>query len=282
MSLWWSLLLVCCLASMLVWFVLDRLAREWRRYENRLKEDARIQLDEFFLFLDPAHLWAVLTVGGLVVGALLAWLSGRWWLGLLVLGLALSVPRAAMRWFRIRRTRRFDEQLPELVQALAGALRAGSGLQPALQHIVSQSPAPLSQEFGLLLREQRMGLTFQEALAHLRQRMPTEACNLVVSALGVAAQSGGSLSDTLEGIAQTLRARHHWHGRVRALTAQGRLQSWIMAGLPVVMIAILHRLEPEAMRLLWTTVPGVLALCLILVLEAVGIFLIRRIMLIDL
>lgn len=282
MSLWWGLLLVCGLAMAAVWVALDLLVRGWQHYENRLKEDARIQLDEFFLFLDPAHLWVALTLTGGAAGALLAWLSGQWWLGLLMLGLTLSVPRAALRWFRIRRTLRFDEQLPELIQALAGALRAGSGLQPALRHIVAQSPAPLSQEFGLLLREQRMGLTFQEALAHLRRRMPTEACSLVVSALGVAAQNGGSLSETLEGIAQTLRARHHWHGRVRALTAQGRLQSWIMAGLPLVMIAVLYRLEPEAMRLLWTTIPGALVLAAIIALEAVGIFLIQRIMAIDL
>ncbi len=282
MSLWWTLVPVFCLAAGGAWWALGALARGWRVYETSLKEDARVQLDEFFLFLDPAHLWAALTVAGLAVGILLAWIAGQWWLGPAAVALALPMPRFALRRFRTRRARRFDEQLPELVQALAGALRAGSGLQPALRHIVSRSPAPLSQEFGLLLREQRMGLGFQEALAHLRTRMPTEACGLVVSALGVAAQSGGGLSDTLEGIAQTLRARHHWQGRVRALTAQGRLQSWVMAGLPLAMIAILHRLEPEAMALLWTTVPGWMVLSAVLALEVLGIVLIQRIMAIDL
>ncbi len=282
MSLLWSLALVFVLAAAGAWLALNVLARRWHAYETRLKEDARVQLDEFFLFLDPAQLWGGLTVASLAAGMLLVGISGQWWLGLAAAALVLLAPRLVLRRLKARRVRRFDEQLPELVQALVGALRAGSGLQPALRHIVSRSPPPLSQEFGLLLREQRMGVGFQEALVQLRARMPTEACGLVVSALGVAAQSGGGLSDTLEGIAQTLRARHHWQGRVRALTAQGRLQSWIMAGLPLAMIVALHRLEPEAMALLWTTVPGWIVLAVILVLEAVGVMLIQRIMAIDL
>jgi len=282
MSLLWSLALVFVLAAAGAWLALKVLIRGWHAYETRLKEDARVQLDEFFLFLDPAQLWGGLTVASLAAGMLLAGISGQWWLGLAAAALVLLAPRLVLRRLKARRVRRFDEQLPELVQALAGALRAGSGLQPALRHIVSRSSPPLSQEFGLLLREQRMGVGFQEALVQLRVRMPTEACGLVVSALGVAAQSGGGLSDTLEGIAQTLRARHHWQGRVRALTAQGRLQSWIMAGLPLAMIAALHRLEPEAMALLWTTVPGWIVLAAVLVLEAVGVMLIQRIMAIDL
>ena len=282
MSLLWSLALVFVLAAAGAWLALKVLIRGWHAYETRLKEDARVQLDEFFLFLDPAQLWGGLTVASLAAGMLLAGISGQWWLGLAAAALVLLAPRLVLRRLKARRVRRFDEQLPELVQALAGALRAGSGLQPALRHIVSRSSPPLSQEFGLLLREQRMGVGFQEALVQLRVRMPTEACGLVVSALGVAAQSGGGLSDTLEGIAQTLRARHHWQGRVRALTAQGRLQSWIIAGLPLAMIAALHRLEPEAMALLWTTVPGWIVLAAVLVLEAVGVMLIQRIMAIDL
>ncbi|MER1968085.1 type II secretion system F family protein [Castellaniella sp. GW247-6E4] len=282
MSPLWSLALVFALAAGSAWLALNAFARGWRAYETRLKEDARVQLDEFFLFLDPAQLWGGLTVASLAAGMLAAGISGLWWLGLAAAVLVLLAPRFVLRRLRARRARRFDEQLPDLVQALAGALRAGSGLQPALRHIVSRSPVPLAQEFGLLLREQRMGIGFHEALAQLSARMPTEACSLVVSALGVAAQSGGGLSDTLEGIAQTLRARHHWQGRVRALTAQGRLQSWIMAGLPLAMIAVLQRLEPDAMALLWTTVPGWIVLSAISVLEILGIVLIQRVMAIDL
>lgn len=276
-----ALLLVMSLAAGLSWLVLDRLTRTYREYERRLKDEARVQLDEFFLFLDPAQLWAALTLVCCLAGALVFWASGQWWLAALVAGCCLLTPRLALRRVRERRRSRFDKQLPELLQALAGALRAGSGMQHALRHIVTQSAPPLSQEFGLLLREQRMGVSFAQALAHLYQRMPTQSCSLVVSALNIAAQSGGSLAETLEGIARTLRARHHWMGRIQALTAQGRLQSWIMASLPAALLGVLYRLEPHAMSLLWSSPSGWLVLGLVLVLEGLGIVLIRRIVAID-
>jgi tight adherence protein B len=104
---------------------------------------------------------------------------------------------------------------------------------------------------------------------------------LVVSALSIAAQTGGSLADTLEGIAQTLRARQHWLGRVRALTAQGRMQSHIMAGLPILLLLVLSRLEPEAMDRLWSTALGWAVLLLIFVLECLGTVWIRRVVAVE-
>lgn len=275
------MLLVTGLVAGLSWFVLDRLIRAYREYELRLKDDARAQLDEFFLFLDPAQLWLALTLGCGLAAALMFWISGQWWLAAGVAAMGLLAPRMVLRRVRQQRCQRFDRQLPELLQALAGALRAGSGMQRALRHIVTQSAPPLSQEFGLLLREQRMGVSFSQALAHLYQRLPTQSCSLVVSALNIAAQSGGSLAETLEGIAQTLRARHHWMGRIQALTAQGRMQSWIMAGLPGLLLLVLYQLEPQTMSLLWSSTPGWVVLGLVLILEGVGIVLIRRIVAID-
>ncbi|MDN5841859.1 MAG: type II secretion system F family protein [Alcaligenaceae bacterium] len=276
-----ALFLVMALVTGASWFAFDRLIRTYRSYESRMKDEARLRFDEFFLFLDPAQLWVALTLACALLGGLVFWLSQRWWLATLVAAVALLAPRRVLQQIRMRRQHRFDTQLPGLLQSLAGALRAGSGMQRALQHVVTQSEPPLSQEFGLMLREQRMGVSFSQGLANLHQRMPTQACGLVVSALTIAAQSGGSLAETLENIAQTLRSRRHWMGRVRALTAQGRMQSWIMAGLPLLLLAVLHSLEPEVMSLLWTTWPGWVVLGLVLVLECLGIMLIRRIVAID-
>jgi len=264
-------------ATLCAGWAMGRAWSAWVAFDHRIRHDASRTLDSSFLFLDPARLWPLVWATGLGVMALVVWTAGRWWLAAPVLMGWLALPGMVLREMRRRRQRRFDAQLPDLVQALSGALRAGAGVQPALRHIVAQSIPPLSQEFGLMLREQRLGLGFPEALAQLRTRMPTESCGLVVSALGVAAQTGGSLADTLEGIAQTLRARQHWLGRVRALTAQGRMQSRIMAGLPVLLLVVLSQLEPEATSKLWTTGYGGVVLLAILVLEAIGIAWIRRI-----
>lgn len=261
--------------------LLHRAARFWRDYESRLRDEARRTLDASFLFVDLAQLHpAALAAGaGLLLAA--AWLLAGGWGLVPAAGALVALPPLVLRRMRRRREQAFDAQLPDLLQALAGALRAGAGLQPALRHIVSQSSPPLSQEFALLLREQRLGLGFPDALRQLHRRVPTESCGLVVSALGIAAQTGGGLADTLESIARTLRARLHWLGRVQALTAQARMQSRIMAGLPPCLMAVLARLEPEAMSLLWQTWYGWLVLLTVLVLESLGILWIRRVAAID-
>ena len=252
--------------ALAVWWLFGQAERAWARYEDRMRDETRRTLDASFLFLDMAQLRPAVAGLGLALMLAVAWLAGRWWGVLPVLAGLLCAPPLILRHVRRRRARRFDAQLPDLVLALAGALRAGAGVQPALRHLVAQSSPPLSQEFGLMLREQRLGLGFQDALLQLRARMPTESCGLVVSALGIAARTGGSLADTLESIAQTLRARQHWLGRVEALTAQGRMQSRIMAGLPAV---------------LWQTWYGWIVLAAILLLEGLGIFWIRRVAAIE-
>jgi tight adherence protein B len=275
------ILLIGACAALVAWLLLGRLLRLWHDYDRRLQDEARRTLDASFLFVDAAQLRPLWWVAGTMALLGVAWLAGQWW-GVvpMLLGLVIAPPML-LRRMRRRRMQLFDEQLPELMQALAGALRAGAGLQPALRHIVSQSLPPLSQEFSLILREQRLGLGFQDALRQLHQRVPTESCSLVVSALGIAAQTGGGLADTLERIAQTLRARQHWLGRVRALTAQGRMQSHIMAALPICLVLVLARLEPQAMALLHQSWYGGLVLAAMAALEILGILWIRRVVDVD-
>ena len=207
------------------WLVQGWFRLAYRRYQSAFQREAKARLSEFFLFFDPAQLWSLnlILCGGLALVVYI--LSGSLWLSGLVAGLSLIAPQAAIAGLRRRRLARFDEQLPDLIQALAGALRAGSGVQAALRHIVVQAPAPLAQEFGLMLREQRMGVSFEQALAALYRRVPTEGTGLLVSSLNIAVQSGGNLAETLERIAATLRARLHLLARVRALTSQGKLQA---------------------------------------------------------
>lgn len=263
--------------AVLSWFLQRSLSGAYARYRQAFKQEASERMGEFFLFLDPSQLWlANLVACALVISASYVVL-GEGWLSAAAGAAALAAPQYGIRRLRLRRLRYFDRQLPDMLMALSGALRAGSGVQMALRHIVAQSPIPLSQEFGLMLRQQRMGMSFEQALGGLYQRMPTEGMGLVTSSLKIAAQSGGNLAETLEGIAATLRARLHLLGRIHALTSQGRLQAWVMACLPAVLALVLYRLDPIAMAVLWETPLGWSVLGIIFFLEAVGIFFILRI-----
>jgi tight adherence protein B len=271
------ILSVAVAMAVLSWFLQQSLGGAYTRYRQAFKREATERMGEFFLFLDPSQLWmANLLACAIIVSASYVAFS-KPWLAAAAGAAALLAPQYGIRRLRRKRLQAFDRQLPDMLMALSGALRAGSGVQTALRHIVAQSPIPLSQEFGLMLRQQRMGLSFEHALAGLHRRMPTEGMGLVASSLKTAAQSGGSLAETLEGIAATLRARLHLLGRVHALTSQGRLQAWIMACLPAILALVLYHLDPLAMAVLWETPLGWLVLGTVLLLESVGIFIILRI-----
>jgi tight adherence protein B len=261
----------------LAWLVQAGLKVAYARYRIRFTDQAHTHLSEVFLFLDPLHLWFLTLFASIVAGLLVFGLTQSIAMAFMSGGMALMCPPWLMARLRQRRNARFEHQLPELLLSLAGALRAGAGLQSALQTLVTQSPAPLAQELGLVLKEQRVGVSLEQALSGLRKRMPGEGTQLLVSALVIALHTGGNLAETLERIGHTLRARLHLLGRIDALTAQGRMQAWVMAGLPVLLGLVLTGLEPEAMQVLWHTPLGWGVLVLVAVLEFSGIMLIRKI-----
>lgn len=267
--------------AIVVWLVQRWLPLGVARYRSVFTHTAERRLGEFFLFLDPVSLWqANLIICAIVFIAVLV-ASGSPWLAFFASALVVVAPRWGLRYLRRRRQTRFDEQLPDVLLSLAGALQAGSSVQTALRHIVPQAPSPLSQEFGLVLREQRMGVSLEQALLNLQGRMPGEGSGLVVSSLNIAMHNGGNLAETLERIAVTMRARLQLRARISALTSQGRLQAWIMASLPLALALVLDRLDPVTMALLWHTPAGWSVLVVIAVLEFIGVVLIRRIVNID-
>ena len=267
--------------GLLAWRAQNWFAPALRRYREVYTQEAGVRLSEVFLFIDPAQLWAG-AVSCAVVAAVAAFAAtGSGMLAALFAALAARAPRMLVDGLRRRRARRFEEQLPMALLMLASALRAGVALTTGLRHVVDQSGAPLAQEFGLMLREQRLGVPWDAALDNLQARMPADSTSLVVAAMRIAAKTGGNLAEALESIAQTLRARLQLQAKLRALTSQGRLQAWIVGALPLLLLAVLDRLEPETMGLLWHTPMGWGVLAIVAVLEIAGVLLIRRIMRID-
>jgi tight adherence protein B len=264
-------------AGLASWFVLHRARVLLAAYRQRFDTQARQRLQEFYLFVDPAQLWSLNLALSMVVGAVLFMLTGALWVALPGAAPCLALPYILVHALRRRRLQRIDAQLPEFLLAMAGAITSGSGLQQAMRHIAAQTPAPLGQELGLMLRESRMGLSFDETLVNLGQRVSTESMSLWVSSLRIAAHTGGSLGPLLEELAATLRARLMLRGKIHALTSQGKLQAWIMAGLPGLLAMALTWLDPQSMALFWETPTGWAMIGLIGVLDTAGLLLIRRI-----
>lgn len=251
------------------------------RHRERFEQAVGTRMRESFLFVDTARLFLLQHVLGAAI-TLAVWVaSGRWQLAVLAAIAVGALPRVGLRRLRRRRLEAFREQMPDLLMLVAGGLRAGSGLTQALAQAASGIELPARQELGLLLREQRLGVGLDEALSSLAHRMPLEETTLFASALRIGSEAGGSMAATLESLADATRRKLSIEGKIRALTAQGRLQAWIMGALPAVLALLLFQVEPVAMRALVDTWQGWAVCAVVAVLQAIGIVLIRRIVAID-
>ena len=273
------LLTVLVLGAVLVMLVWMRGAFvAWRQ---RFTEAARVSLTDMFVFIDPAALFK-LNLAAFVALPLATWVLTQSAFVALVAAVAGAVmPRVTWSVLRRRRMDRLIVQLPDGLTMMAGAMRAGAGLQAALELVVKESPAPLSQEFSVLLREQRLGLPLEESLRGLSERLKMEDINLFVSALTIAKEVGGNLSEILERLATTLRSKAVMEGKIKALTSQGKLQGIIVGLLPIFLAGVLYAMDPVAMTPMFTTYYGWGTMAAIGVLLLLGGVFIRKIVSID-
>ena len=272
-----GLLFFSLLVAALTWFMPPWLWRLSQQQKQQFEQHSEHHFAASFVFLRGQEVFK------LFIAVLLALLFMLWLLGAKILFVVILIFCCFLLWpvyLRLLKKRRlvhFEKQFPDYLLALAGALRAGSSLGVAMQRITPLSHVPLSQEMGLLLREQRMGVSLVQALEQLHERMPCEGSSLFKSAIAVAGQSGGGLAELFESMAQTISKRLYVEGRIRALTAQGRLQAWVMALLPVFVGGALYVIDYELIAPLWQQRSGQIVLGLIVILELFGLWLINKI-----
>ncbi|HEX8987253.1 MAG TPA: type II secretion system F family protein [Rhodocyclaceae bacterium] len=273
---------VIAIAAIVIgWTVWEMVARLLQRQRDTIRNEAAASLEDMFIFIDPTRMF-YWNVGALFVLPPLLWL----FFGNPVIPIAAAIglivlPKWMVGFMRKRRFETFEHQLPDAMLMVSGSLRAGAGLNVALESMVAESKPPVSQEFELLLRELRVGVDFDTALRHMETRLPVQDFIMVVSALRISREVGGNLADILESIADTLRKKHVMEGKIKSLTAQGKIQGVVMTGLPLFLMLVLYKMEPEAMGPLFTTWIGWVVLAVIGVMEALGYFFIRKIVNID-
>lgn len=281
MELWLVIGVVALAALTIVWTVMQVAESGLRKQKQTLQAQASGSLSEMFIFVDATKLFYMNVLAFLFIPAILYVMTEN---PVLALGSAIAIvvgPKFLVNFIKKRRERKFEEQLPDALLMVAGTLRAGASLNVALESMVSESKPPISQEFELMLREQRLGVDLDTALQNMERRMPLQDFIMVVAGMRISREVGGNLADTLEGIADTLRRKLTMEGKIQALTAQGRMQGIVMTCLPLFLMFILKYMEPEAMEPLFTTWYGWITLGIIVIMEFVGYFFIRKIVNID-
>lgn len=276
-----GLIFACLSIAIACWLIQHLVGYAWSRYRNSVEEHAQTSLSELFVFIDTTHLWPALCSLAVMMGLSVWLLSRSVIVAIIMASLILVCPRVLLAAALRRRLCLFDTQWPDALTAIAGALRSGASIGMALKHFAEDAPAPMSQELSLVMREHRMGLPLHQALAELKRRMPTESVELVTALLAVGNASGGSMADLLERLSSNLRARQHVTGKINMLTAQGKMQAWVMGALPLVLLVALSQIDPASVELMFFSQTGQLLLAVVLLLKCFGIFWLRRILAIE-
>jgi len=239
------------------------------------------QLRKMFMFANTRKLLFLYLMALVIVPLALIALNQSPVIAVIAVVMLLMAPRFFLKRLAARRKSAINRALPDALAQIAGAMRAGATFTSALQSMVDEQKGPLGQEFGLLLREQRLGARLEDALDNLGERVQSEEMDLVISASLIAQEVGGNLAEILQRLSDTIRRKLEMEGKIKALTSQGVLQGYVVTALPFFILMALMFIEPEATRPIFTGILGWGFLLVIAVLQFVGGFIIRKIVSID-
>jgi tight adherence protein B len=220
---------------------------------------------------------AVLTLAITAMGASLGLLFFGPVLTIVLTGLGLFSPSLLVTFYRHRRVRLIERQLVDALSAMAGAMRAGMTLYQGMEEVASTSQPPLSQELSLTVREMRLGTPTEEAMENLAGRVDSDDLRLVVTSVNTARTLGANMAEMFDTISDTIRDRFRMEGRIRSLTAQGKLQGIVMGGMPIIVWIGFDLVRPDLTRPMMDHWFGVLIVALVVVMEILGAFFIRRV-----
>lgn len=213
-----------------------------------------------------------------VIPAYLVYLRTRNDFFALMIGLLVGfAPMGYVLQKRKQRFSQFEQGLPEALDLMVSALRAGHSLVAALRLVAHESPDPIGSEFRVCFEEQNYGLELRTALENMANRVPLQDLRIVATAILIQKESGGNLAEVLDKAAQVIRDRFRLRRQVLVHTAQGRLTGMILTVLPVVLGACLYLVNPDAISLLWKNPVGLHFLYTSVVMTIIGGLIIRKI-----
>jgi len=190
---------------------------------------------------------------------------------------AAMLPVMYLQRQRSRRLARMEKQLPEALDLVTRALRAGHSFASGLQMIGEEMADPIASEFRMVADEVNFGVSLQQALTNLSERVPLTDLRYFVVAVLIQRDSGGNLTEVLGNLSRLIRERLKLLARVRVLSSEGRLSAWILGLMPFALGALMNVFNPEFMSPLWTDPIGQTVVKYMLALMLVGIVILRKI-----
>lgn len=231
----------------------------------------------YIIILAPTIFFAFM---GLVIGILIS-IPTALIMTLLMGFVGFRLPRIVVKGIFDRRVAKFDRQLVDALNMMANAVKSGLSFLQVIQVIEQEMPNPCAQEFGMVLKENRVGVNINDALMNMTRRMPSEDLFMIINSVVTLSQQGGDISEAFEVIAETIRERQRVADKIRTMAEAGLTQGAILSALPFVMLGLQFVIQPDYVKLLFTTPLGWVFLLLVVVLISTGALWMKKILTID-
>ncbi|MET0151813.1 MAG: type II secretion system F family protein [Candidatus Binatia bacterium] len=241
---------------------------------------AEASLADVYSTFSPERVFQLSLLAGGVIFILFS-MAINWVAGLLFGAAALMAPRMIFNILREKRRALVAEQLVDALGLLANSVRAGLTLPQAMEILVKEMKPPITQEFGRVLQEYRLGTDFDQAMLNMARRVESRDLDILVNAVMVTRRSGGNVGEIFQNIAATIRERIRIEGKVRALSATGNMQALVMSSMPFGIMVVLYFMQPEYIYQMFSTTLGLIALTVVIAMVVAAFFWIRWIMDID-
>jgi tight adherence protein B len=242
------------------------------------------KLEFLFIEIPQEKLTYILLASSVGLGALIVLILGifgNWIIGI-ILGLIFSfigfkAPRIIVDFLVERRIKAYSMQMVDALQLLANGIRAGLSVPQSIGMIVDEMPAPISQEFNVLLQQNRIGMPLEECFENLGKRVPLEDNDMFVSSMNILRETGGNLAETFDTIVEVIRERVRLQQKVDTFTAQGMFQGMTIGAMPYLLGLVYYLQDPASMTPLFTTPIGFIMLLLAVGFDLAGIYVIMKI-----
>lgn len=278
-------------AVLMAYVLLSTLREAEESYSSEYSADTARELENLFLFISPQKMRLITRTVALILFLLFFVMTGSVdSIGGFVRGVAVGLcgaggtfvmQRLVIKMLKIRRLERFNAQLVDALSGMSNALKAGFSIQQALEAVVKEGTSPIAQEFGVFLQQLRVGVRFEEALADMEHRVGSEDLTLMTQAIEIARQTGGNLTEVFDRIAETIRERQRIEGKIKSLTAQGKMQGRVVGAMPFLLGFMLYMLDPKMMIMFFRSPIGIGIVVLIVIMQLCGSYFIRKIVNID-
>lgn len=225
----------------------------------------------------PAYRIILATILFALLAALIAWYFTSHFIATGVAAIiAGALPMAKLKSDRKKRLDLFEEQLPEALDMMTRALRAGYPFNEAMHYIAEEMQDPIAHEFGITFEEINYGRDVRQAFNYLLMRVPSTNLIAATTAILIQRETGGNLAELLDKISDILRKRFRFQRRVKTLTAENRMSAWVLSLLPFIVFLAISLRTPSYMKPLLTTPTGHIILGVGLVLQVIGAFWVRK------